>query len=103
MNGRSHLPGHSDQDVFVMGGTWGTVRRIFFDAVQNRLNERMKVLPQGEICTAEALLGVMFWAAQPWGARIKAGLCISYIASKEVLPLRRLRIEGRTSLYYRLL
>lgn len=53
-------PGH----IQVMGGTWGTVRKSLFDAVSNRLIERMKVLPQGEICTAEALLGVMFWAGR---------------------------------------
>ncbi len=101
MTNPTHSTPASDPDVFlVMGGQFNVVRKTLFDSVRQHLRDRIAVLPAGEIGTAEALLGVKFWVAMPIGARIKAGLCVSHIATEKILPLHRITIPGKASNYY---
>ena len=92
-----------DQDeTIVLADGKVSVSASFFWKVKLQADDRIAILPAGEIVTAQWLLGVQYWRKLSARQRQTAGLCISRMSTDRTLPLIRLWSLSKTLAYYQL-
>jgi hypothetical protein len=97
------IPGRElDRMVVLSDGPFGTVTQRLYRALQYRLQARLAVLPSGEVCSAESLLGVEYWRALSRADRCCAGRCIAHFAALGMYPIRVHSASQAGRKYYQL-
>jgi hypothetical protein len=89
-------------DWIVLAGGKVSVSTSYYLELLVQAQERIQLFPQGEVVTAQWLLGVQYWRKLSARQRQTAGLCISRMSKDRTLPLIRLWSLSKTLAYYQL-